>query len=654
MNNIRYFPVLILLFILSFALQGQVDSENATGRQAFEIEFPDIIIRGVEQDIVIRIRHEDDFLQYEGKTIDVYLNNERYGCTFSHGETALTYRFPAHEDLLVRIGDLRFTKPVNPIPLWLSIIPPLLAILFALLFREVYSALLSGVWIGSSIIYFYQGSGFFVAIFKGFLGVIDTYIIQSLNNSDHLSIILFTMVIAATVSVITMNGGMKGVVNSLSKYARGPRSGAFITWMLGVIIFFDDYANTLVVGNTMRPLADKLRISREKLAYIIDSTAAPVASIAFVTTWIGAELSYIQDGINNLGLDESAYGVFFGSLAYSFYPVFALVFILFITWKGVDFGPMLKAEARARQGLPSVEEAKNLPEEKYDDEVIIPRGVKPRLFNALIPVAVIVFGAVGGLLYTGWDAAIWNNEELSFFGKLSDTIGNSDSYLALVWASFGSLVVALGLSFSQGLLNLSQGMDAVVKGFKTMLPAVLIMTLAWSVALVTKHMHTADFISQILLDADVSPFLLPSITFIMAAMVSFATGSSWGTMAILYPLILPSGWLVTQQYGLDYDAGIAIFHNITAAVLTGSVLGDHCSPISDTTILSSLASSCPHIEHVRTQLPYALVAGFFSIALGSLPAAYGVPSYILFPLGLLGLFLTISLLGRKSETYRVG
>ena len=653
MKRFQYFLVLVLLSFLPVLLFGENTGEYSFNEKNISIEFPKIIVAGVEQEIVIRILAEDLAAEFENTDITIKINEKKYSGRIIHGITGVYYDFPEDEELTISVGNYEIVKAVTPIPLWFSIIPPLIAILFALVLREVYSALLSGIWIGSGIIYFYQGGGFFTATFKGLLGIVDTYVLQSLNNSDHLSVILFTMIIAATVSVITRNGGMDGVVNSLSKYARGPRSGAIITWLLGVVIFFDDYANTLVVGNTMRPLADKLRLSREKLAYIIDSTAAPVASIAFVTTWIGAELSYIQDGINSLNLDESAYGIFFGSLAYSFYPIFALVFILILAWKGLDYGPMLKAEARARQQIEAVEDQGSDMEEQYSEEITALEGVKPRLLNALIPVLVIVLGAVVGLLYTGWDEQVWDDDKLSFFGKLSETIGNSDSYVSLVWASFGSLVIALILSFSQRLLKLRQGMDAVVAGFKTMLPAVLIMILAWSVALVTQHMRTADFISRLLLDAAVSPYLLPSITFVMAALVSFSTGSSWGTMAILYPLILPAGWLVAQNYGLDYDSSMAIFHNITAAVLTGSVLGDHCSPISDTTILSSLASSCPHIEHVRTQLPYALTVGFFAIALGTLPAAYGVPSYILFPLGLVGLYITIRVFGKNSETYEV-
>ncbi len=616
-----------------------------------KIELPNIIVRNVEQQIKITILDKNTANSLADTNVEVIISNKKISAKVVNGVITIPYTFNKKETLTISIGNFSYSEPVNPIPLWLSVLPPLIAILIALIIREVYMALFAGIWVGTAIIYYYKGSVILVAVFKGFLAILDTYILQSLNNSGHLSIILFSMIIAATVSLISKNGGMNGVVNRLSKYAKSPRSGSLITWFLGIVIFFDDYANTLVVGNTMRPLTDKLRISREKLSYIIDSTAAPVASIAFVTTWIGAELSYIQDGINTLNLNESAYGVFFNSLAYSFYPFFTLIFIFILVWKNVDFGPMLKAERSARMdgtlsgGSDSTDES--ITNDMLED-ISAKEGITPRSFNAVVPVMVIIFGTLTALLYTGWDKQVWNNNSLGFFEKLSDTIGNADSYLALLWASLGSLFTALILTLTQRLLSLKEAIESIIQGFKTMLPAIMILTLAWSVALITEHMHTADFISGLLMDASVSPFLIPTITFIVASLVSFSTGSSWGTMAILYPLILPTGWLLAENSGLEYAVTLSLFHNIAAAVLTGSVLGDHCSPISDTTILSSLASSCPHIEHVRTQLPYALTTGVVAILLGTLPASFGISPWLLFPVGIGGLYLIIQVMGKPS------
>jgi Na+/H+ antiporter NhaC len=411
---------------------------------------------------------------------------------------------------------------------------------------------------------------------------------------------------------------------------------------MGIVIFFDDYANTLVVGNTMRPVTDRLKISREKLSYIVDSTAAPISAIAFVTTWIGAELSYIEDGIKTIGLNETAYDVFLNSLKYSFYPILALLFILILVYKKREFGPMLNAERKARiHGVDKIH-----PQVQNDEQEL--HSENERWYNAVFPVIVIVIGTIIGLVSTGLNEVGWDSE-IGFSKNLSAVIGNADSYKALLWSSLAGVLVAVLLTITQRIMKLSDSINSLVKGFKTMLTAVLILVLAWSIALITKYMHTADFISSMLLEINITPFLIPTISFILAALVAFSTGSSWGTMAILYPLILPSSWLISKEFGLDYDQSMTVFYNVVSTVLAGSVLGDHCSPISDTTILSSLASSCNHIEHVRTQLPYALTVGLVATFLGTLPAAYGVPSWILFVLNIVVLYFVIVIFGKKVE-----
>jgi Na+/H+ antiporter NhaC len=280
------------------------------------------------------------------------------------------------------------------------------------------------------------------------------------------------------------------------------------------------------------------------------------------------------------------------------------------------------------------------------NELDIPDHITPRWYNAAIPVFIIIFGTFAGLLYTGWDQSVWSDVNLTFGTKLSTVIGNSDSYKALLWASISGVLVAILLTLVQKILNLKDTIDSLINGFRTMLTAIIILVLAWSIALVTKHLHTADFISQSLVSINISPQFIPAFTFILGALVAFSTGSSWGTMAILYPLILPASWLIAQNFGMNHESSLAIFYNVVSAVLAGSVLGDHCSPISDTTILSSLASSCNHIDHVRTQLPYALVVGGVSIVVGTIPSAFGISSWILFPSGLLILFLIVKLFGK--------
>lgn len=577
--------------------------------------------------------------------IAVTINGEISYLNFKNGEARISRVMQGEQRLSVSVDDFGFEDDFTPIPLWMSVLPPLIAILMALFIKEVYSALFTGILVGTFIIFFYRGQHFFEALFNGFFAVVDTYVLNAMMDKSHLSIIIFSMMIGGMVGVITKNGGMKGVVNYLSRYANNARSGQLVTWLLGILIFFDDYANTLVVGNTMRPVSDKLKISREKLAYIVDSTAAPVASIAFVTTWIGAELSYIHDGIKTLDLPETPYDVFLNSLQYAYYPIFALFFMFFLIWKRRDFGPMYKVESMARRGENSPGN-ESINTDGFGMESEPEEGIHARWFNAFVPVMVVVLGTIAGLIITGYKAVGYHSE-MSFGGNISGIIGNADSFSALLWSSLAGVVVAVLLSVSQRILSLSKSIDALVYGFKTMLTAVLILVLAWSIAAVTEHLHTAEFISSSLILLELSPYLVPALTFLLAALVSFSTGSSWGTMAILYPLILPASWLICQDAGLDYDTSIAIFHNVVSAVLAGSVLGDHCSPISDTTILSSLASSCNHISHVRTQMPYAIVVGSVAIFFGTIPAAYGVSAWILFPLNVLILFAIVRMFGKK-------
>ena len=633
---------MVLLLLLSSLSYARADGSFDNINKDLQVEIPFIIIQHIPFTIEIEAP--------EGVTADtsimVTFCQENKEISFVKGRAEVSCTLHEKTEFKIAGDSFSFSREVTPVPLWMSILPPLIAILFALLFREVFSALFAGLLVGTTILHFYAGSNIFMAVFQGVFTIGDTYLIEAMIDRGHLSIIIFSMLIGAMVNLITRNGGMKGVVNLLSPYANNARSGQFITWIMGIVIFFDDYANTLVVGNTMRPVTDRLKISREKLAYLVDSTAAPIASVAFVTTWIGAELSYIQDGIDIIGLDENAYMIFFNSLAYSFYPIFTLIFILFLIFRGVDYGPMLKAERKARNAVPSADGEKFAFSNELNT-LEIDDTIKTRWYNAVIPVLVIILGTIAGLIYTGWDAEVWANADVAFGRKISATIGNADSYKALLWSSLSGVLVALLLTVSQRILSLKDSIDSLINGFRTMLTAVLILTLAWSVALITEHMHTATFISNSMLEMSLSPFLVPAITFLLAALVSFSTGSSWGTMAILYPLILPATWLIAQENGLEYDTSMLIFYNVVACVLTGSVLGDHCSPISDTTILSSLASSCNHIEHVRTQLPYALTVGTVSILVGTIPAAYGISSFILFPLGLILLFVMVWLLGKK-------
>ena len=601
------------------------------------------------------------------------MNDQQIELDKSGDYPSFQHRFIRGETL--KIDGYVFNQPEsNVIPLWLSILPPLFAIFFALVYKEVIFSLFSGIFLGGAIIGYYAAG--FKGIFIGFLSVIDTYILNALSESSHVSVILFSVMIGGIVALISRNGGMKGIVNGIVRYAKNARSGQLTTFFLGISIFFDDYANSLVVGNTMRAITDKLKISREKLAYIVDSTAAPVAAIAFVTTWIGAELGYIQNGLTKINTDgteisEGVYSIFLNSLSYSFYPILTLFFMFYLIWRRRDFGPMLKAEKRARHDEVVNSEDNSADLTEMEDLEPVP-DIPLRAINAVLPVLTIVFGTLIGLLFTGFDSLqsslyainpnghfeswgqIWANMNLlempanSFGQKLGSLIGVSDSYVSLLWASISAMFIAIALTLGQQIMNLKDTIETVIKGFKTMVPALLILILAWSLALVTEDMHTADFLSRAI-EGRISPWLIPAFTFILSAFVAFSTGSSWSTMALVYPIILPAAWLLCMKNQLTPELAMPIFYNVVSSVLAGSVLGDHCSPISDTTILSSLASGCNHIDHVRTQIPYALTVGAISIGAGTIPSALGLPPFLSFLLAFIVIIAIVEIFGKKAH-----
>lgn len=603
---------------------------------------------------------------------ELELNGEIIPIEYADGEAYISVA-ASESSLSSKSASIKELNKGAMIPLWMSILPPLLAIILALVFKEVIFSLVSGIFLGGAIMGVYAEG--VTGIFTGFFKIIDTYILGALNDSGHLSVIVFSTIIGGIVALISKNGGMKGIVNSIVRFANTARNGQLATWFLGIAIFFDDYANTLVVGNTMRAITDKLKVSREKLSYIVDSTAAPVSAIAFVTTWIGAELGYIGKGLENINADgevisEGVYSIFLNSLAYSFYPILTLFFIFYLVYRGKDYGPMLKAERRARGGE-VVNEDDNSGDLTELEDVAPLEGIRYRAFNAVIPVAIIVFGTLFGLVVTGFDTLstelsvagiqaegwsdIWSKLGVydpnidSFTRRLGTLIGAADSYAALLWSSLASLAVAMLLTISQKIMGLKDTVETTITGFKTMVPALMILILAWALAMVTDEMHTADYITGILQQGSIPYWTIPAITFVLSGFVAFSTGSSWSTMALVYPLILPAAWSVCMDAGFDAEASMAIFYNTVSAVLAGSVLGDHCSPISDTTILSSLASGCNHIDHVRTQIPYALTVGSISVLLGTILSALGVPTIICFLIGIGAVVTVVELVGKKVE-----
>ena len=584
-------------------------------------------------------------LEVPSDTVVVSINGKAQSVIVEKGVTTVPYKFEGQEELQIVYDSQSLPSvPVRPIPLWLSILPPLIAIVMAFLIKEVYSSLFTGILVAAAIIAYYNGANAFLAIFVGILDIVDTYVITTISDSGHTSVIVFLMLIGATVAIVSLNGGMKGLVGWLSKHAKTPRSGQIVTFIMDICIFFDDYANTLVVGSTMRPLAKKLRVSKEKLAFIVDSTAAPVGALALVTTWIGAELSYIEEGVKVIGIDESPYSLFIASIPYRFYPIFMLSFVLIIALTGRDYGPMFHAEQRARRGEGYADETLG---RNADSEIEPNASIEGKWYNAVVPILVLIIGTVIGIVVTGYSADVWATDK-SFGSKLMTTVGGADSYVALLWSSIASTIVAIVMTSIQKVLNFRQSMEAMMVGFKIMLPATVVLILAWTLALMTKYMHTADFVSSALIEWNVTPLLLPALTFVLAVIIAFSTGTSWGTMAILYPLVLPVTWHLTSNAGYAYNDGMTVLLDVISCILAGAVMGDHCSPISDTTIMSSTSTGCNHLEHVRTQMPYALTVGGVSLV-WIIFSSLGVPAWLLLILGIVALWAIVRFVGKRVE-----
>ncbi|MCW8813803.1 MAG: Na+/H+ antiporter NhaC family protein [Chlorobium sp.] len=530
-------------------------------------------------------------------------------------DTSLTIHKSGNFKVIVE-GIAKGETSINIIPGFLSIIPPLLAIALALIFRQVIISLILGIYSGAFFIYGYNP-------LTAFLRLIDKYIITAVSDVSHTQIIVFTLLFGGVIGLISRSGGTMGIANSLSKLARTKRSGMIATWLSGLIIFFDDYANALVVGNLMRPITDKLKISREKLSFIVDATSAPVASIFIVSSWIGYEVGLIQDGLNAIGSSLNAYSVFLDTIIFRFYPIAMLFFVFLVSITNRDFGSMLKAERRAfKEG--KVSSSSSSINKLTETNELFGNEDKAKWYNGVIPILVLVSITVFGLIFTGIGSL--KEQGITEYG-IRDIISSSNSYLALLWGSFSACVVAAIMIIVQKILSLRETIDAWFAGIRSMLLAILILTLAWSIGAVTNEMRTADYIIS-LISETIDPRFLPVIVFVVCGLTSFATGTSWGTMAIMFPIVIPLSAAVTGMNHYSPADTHLILIGVVSSVLAGCVWGDHCSPISDTTILSSMASGCDHIDHVRTQLTYAISVSIVTMLIGDILTAFGLSPYI--------------------------
>ncbi len=527
-----------------------------------------------------------------------------------------------------------------------TLVPPLVAIVLAFATRNVVLSLFLGVFSGSLLLETHD--------FNLYDGVIDAFlrvsreVLGSLADPWNAGIVLQCLAIGGLIAIVSKMGGARAIAEALAKRARTPRSAQLVTWLMGIFIFFDDYANSLTIGPIMRPVTDRMRVSREKLAFIIDATAAPIAGIALISTWVAYEVGLIKDGFSAIGLEANAYTSFVETIPYRFYNIFILLFVLVCILCMREFGPMLTAERRARGGKVLGDDAKPMVADEATD--LEPEAhVTLSVWNAIIPIGTLIVAAFLGFYFNGYhaiaggdDAALQSliADSPMSFTAVRECFGASDASVVLFQAALIAGIVGMAMGVCKRIFTVEQAIGTWVQGVKSLNITAVILLLAWSLSGMIKELGTASWLVSVLSDS-LPAYLLPSIIFIMGSVISFATGTSYGTMGILMPLAIPLAWAIVPEH--DY-----LILNI-GAVLTGAIFGDHCSPISDTTILSSMGAASDHIDHTRTQLPYAVSVAAMAVLFGYLPVGLGLPVLLTLPLGCAAVGAVILLVGRRVD-----
>ncbi len=525
---------------------------------------------------------------------------------------------------------------------WYSVLPPLVAMLMTLVFNRIIPSLLSAVifggWLATIRTSPVDGIQWFYGLFRGI-----NYLFQNATNLRNLELVFFVAATMMMVSVIIVSGGMHGVVRLLSRFAKGARSAQVASFLMSLSVFIDHYANALIVGPTIRPLTDRHRVSREKLAFIVDATSTTVAGVAIISTWISYEVGLFGKVSEGLKLGRDGYSLFFDTLPFRFYCFMMLAFIAINLITGREFGPMLHSERRSRRHGKHLRDGAKLLSNRAFNRMQADSHSNQSVWMAVIPVAMF-FVILGAGLWMSRVGSVQAYEEILKVATWREILSASENKIALLTLSAViAWIVAFFLARVIGGVRWLTIRKASGAGIRGSLRPIAILLLAWSLKSVCEDLDTGIFLAATV-GRLVSPEFFPALLFVLSAATAFSIGTSWGTMAILIPTTLP---VALQMDGNTYGPITII---CLGAVLDGSVFGDHCSPISDTTIMSSLACSCDHIDHMRTQVPYALYVGIGALMLGYLPAAVGIPpaiSLLFFTLLTFGLMRTVA---KKIET----
>ncbi|MDR0964367.1 MAG: Na+/H+ antiporter NhaC family protein [Clostridium sp.] len=467
-----------------------------------------------------------------------------------------------------------------------ALIPPVVAIALALITKEVYSSLFVGILMGALLYANFNPERALLHVFEG--GMISV-----LSNPWNVGILLFLVILGMIVCLINKAGGSAAFGRFAAKHIKSAVGAQLATVLLGCLIFVDDYFNCLTVGSVMRPVTDKHKVSREKLAYIIDATAAPVCIIAPISSWAAAVTGVVEG--------EDGLTLFVSAIPYNFYALFTLLFMVSIILFKVDFGPMSLKERAAR--LMSDSETLQANEKKSDGKVL----------DLVLPIVVLIVSCVLGMVYTG-----------GFFTGTNfvDAFGASDASLGLTLGSVVALIITIIYFLCRKVLSLKTTMECLPEGFRAMVPAILILTFAWTLNEMTSSLGAAEFVEKIVdQSAEGLMNFLPAVVFLIACFLAFATGTSWGTFGILIPI-------VANVFAHDHTLMVISI----SACMAGAVCGDHCSPISDTTIMASAGADCNHVDHVSTQLPYAILVAAISFVTYIL-AGFARSAWICLPVG---------------------
>lgn len=466
----------------------------------------------------------------------------------------------------------------------LSLLPPVLAIVLALVTRNVIPALFAGVWLGATML---NGWNPFMGLYDSF----GTFIIPSVGDEWSATVLIYCGLFGVLISVIQKTGGAHAIAYAISKKVKTARGAQGSTMLFGIIIFFEDYFNALTVGSVMRSITDKMRVSREKLAYIVDSTSAPMCLLAPVSTWVVFVMGLIGAQFVELGVSDSEYMTYLLTIPFNFYAILALLLVAILIFNKWDYGPMAEAEYRARTTGKVIRDGAEPPSDDQLTDVGMDAGHTPKMRNMIVPIVVLI-GLIPPLFL--WTGGFPEND-------LITAIGESDGGKSILIAAFVAGIVGLAMGMKQRLFTFKEAIEIYVGGIKSMVLVYIILTLAWSIGDVTSALGTADYIVEFA-QATTSPAIIPVLLFFIGAIIAFTTGTSYGTFAIMIPIAMP------LAASMDISMYLAI-----AAVLSGGIFGDHCSPISDTTILSSAGAASDHIDHVNTQMPYAITAGISGI-----------------------------------------